>query len=354
MLYELIQKHREEIIARMRAKVSKRTAPKASELELESGPPLFIDQLIEALRHPTGERATIESTAVSRGAAMLRMGFTVGQVVHDYGNLCQAVTEVAHEIHAEITPDEFHTFNRCLDEAIADAVGEYTRCREQSLTAEGAERLGVLAHELRNRLSAAMLAFEMLKQGTVGINGNTGAILDRNLKALRDLVDGSLASVRLQAALVKRARVSVFELIEEIEVNAAIEANSREIALSVDTVERDVYVEADRSSLVSAIANLVQNALKFTRPHGHVLLSVRTTDKRVYLDVQDECGGLPPGAVEDMFHPFTQRGADRSGVGLGLTISLKGVEANDGTIRVKDLPGTGCVFTVDLPRLPAI
>jgi signal transduction histidine kinase len=70
------------------------------------------------------------------------------------------------------------------------------------------------------------------------------------------------------------------------------------------------------------------------------------------LDVEDACGGLPPGKIEELFRPFEQRGADRTGLGLGLSISQQGVEANGGVLRAHDLPGIGCVFTIDLPRLP--
>ncbi|MGA3124091.1 MAG: HAMP domain-containing sensor histidine kinase, partial [Polyangiaceae bacterium] len=98
--------------------------------------------------------------------------------------------------------------------------------------------------------------------------------------------------------------------------------------------------------------NLLQNAFKFTRDHGDVALTARATADRVLFEVGDECGGLPPGRTEDLFRPFEQRGSDRSGVGLGLAICFKAAKANGGEIRVRDLPGKGCVFTLDLPRKP--
>ena len=76
------------------------------------------------------------------------------------------------------------------------------------------------------------------------------------------------------------------------------------------------------------------------------------TADRVLFDVEDECGGLPAGKVEELFAPYTQRGRDRSGVGLGLSICLKAARANRGEVGVRDLPGKGCVFTLDLPRRP--
>jgi signal transduction histidine kinase len=115
---------------------------------------------------------------------------------------------------------------------------------------------------------------------------------------------------------------------------------------------RPVTIEGDRQVLVAAVSNLLQNAFKFTRRNGNVSLTTRATADRVLFEVEDECGGLPPGKTEDLFRPFEQKGPDRSGVGLGLSICLKAAQANAGEIHVRDLPGKGCVFTLDLPRMP--
>jgi signal transduction histidine kinase len=98
--------------------------------------------------------------------------------------------------------------------------------------------------------------------------------------------------------------------------------------------------------------NLVQNAFKFTRSNSLVSLTTHATADRVVIEIADECGGLGAGDTENLFRAFEQRGSDRTGLGLGLTISRRGVEMCGGELRVRDLPGTGCVFTVDLPRIP--
>jgi signal transduction histidine kinase len=114
-----------------------------------------------------------------------------------------------------------------------------------------------------------------------------------------------------------------------------------------------VEVEVDRQIVVGAIANLLQNAFKFTRPDGQVSLRANVSGTRVLIEIEDECGGLPTGKLEELFQAFEQRGQDRSGLGLGLFISRRGIEANDGFIRVTDRPGHGCIFTIDLPSAVA-
>ena len=135
MLEAFLSGNRETLIARCRSKVAARRAPQATEHELWYGVPLFLDQLIEALRqeHASGSpeagtvtpnSSEIGTTAARHGNELLRKGFTVGQVVHDYGDLCQAITETAMEQNATLSAAEFRTLNGCLDHAIAGAVSE--------------------------------------------------------------------------------------------------------------------------------------------------------------------------------------------------------------------------------------
>jgi hypothetical protein len=122
------------------------------------------------------------------------------------------------------------------------------------------------------------------------------------------------------------------------------------VALNVLPVEDGIAIEADRPFLIAVVANLLQNAFKFTSRDTHVLLRAYAEKGRVLIEVEDESGGFPNGAVEQLFRPFDDRNAQRSGAGLALSISRKGVDASGGKLYVRNVPDRGCVFTIDLPQ----
>jgi signal transduction histidine kinase len=244
--------------------------------------------------------------------------------------------------------------NRCLDDAIASAVTEYGRGNQALVAAESTrddERLAFLAHEIRNLVGTASVAFEVLKTGNVGVSGSTGSVLQRSLSSLRELITRSVDDVRLRHSVRDRTRFEVDEFIAELAPAAVLEAGARGLTFHVAGGAPDARVDADRPVLTAVVTNLLQNAFKFTRPGSSVTLSGTATPERVLIAVEDECGGLPDGTIDDLFRPFEQRSADRSGLGLGLAMCLWGTDVNGGLISARNLPDHGCVFTVALPRV---
>jgi hypothetical protein len=360
MLHHFLITNRQELLERCRAKVAARRAPRPTEAELEHGIPLFLQQLIDMLQARQAiSPLPMLSTATQHGDELLRKGFSVGQVIHDYGDLCQAITELADENDVPIAAKEFGVLNLCLDDAIASAVTEFELQREQGMAADSSHdadvRLAFLAHEMRNLLGTATLSFEMIKRGKVAINGTTSTLHDRALRGLRSLIDRTLAEVRLSVG-VHKERIQLGRFIEDVELGASLEADSLAVRLNVLPVDPSLAVDADRQILAAVLANLLQNAFKFTRANGRMEISLRVHQAadRIFIDVEDECGGLPSEIQEGLFRPFEQRGVDRSGLGLGLAICKRGVEANEGILHVRNLPGHGCVFTVELARMPAL
>jgi signal transduction histidine kinase len=372
VLHEFLTDNRAELIERCGLKVAQRLIPKPTPAELEHGIPLFLEQVIKTLRMermpeplrsrevsgPSGGGSVpseIGLTAARHGLELLQHGFSLDQVVHDYGDLCQAITDLAFERELSVEIDEFRTLNRCLDNAIADAVTEFALQRDRLMTEKDAkalnERLGFLAHELRNLIQTATLAVTAIKAGNVGLAGATGAVLDRSLIGLRNLIDRSLADVRVMAGMPPhQALIPLPEFIGEVQISAALEARARGCRFTVAAVGVGLAVDADREMLSAAVGNLLQNAFKFTDRDSEVSLSASSSADRVLIEVADHCGGLAAGDAERMFRPFTQGSSDKSGLGLGLSICRSSVEANNGILRVRDVPGTGCVFTIDLPR----
>ena len=372
MLYTFLYRHRSVLIDQCEMKAAERSEPHGKQVQSRYGIPVFLDQLIETLRiektsqpqngknlsGPPGgpsQRSEVGKSATLHGQELSDHGFTIEQVVHDYGDLCQAITDLSNELNEPIGVDEFRTLNRCLDNGIADAVTEFSRQRrlinDDRETQAMNQRLGAVAHELRNHINTASHALGVIKSGQVGFGGATGAVLDRTMASLRNLVDHSLTEVRLTAGLpVHRELIILSDFIADVEESAKFDAQARDCEFIVSVVGLGLAVQADRELLFSAVINLLQNAFKFTAHGTRVSLTVYAEDARIRLDVHDHCGGLPAGLKEDLFEPFKQYSADKSGIGLGLSICRRSVEANDGVLSVRNIPGSGCVFSIGLPR----
>src|SRR6202049_4413516 len=333
MLHEFLTTNRTELIERCRVKVSKRSASQAIEAQ-QYGIPRFLDQLIETLHAeparsrkisgaPDGsDTAALSEMGVSaarHGRELSRQGYTVEQVVRDYGDLCQAITDAAFEGGARIEVDEFRTLNRCLDNAIAESVTEWAYQNNLSnagkLIRTSNAGLDHFTYELRKLIHTATLAVVAIKAGKVGIAGATGAVLDRSLIELNRLVDRSLGDLRAKSETPAQHKLmSLAEFIAESRICASLEADSREGKLAVSPVDPRLAVDADRDMLFSAVGNLLDNAFKFTRDHTEVSLNAYAAGDRILIDVGDNCGGIPAGVAEKMFLPPAQGGVENAGV----------------------------------------
>lgn len=372
MMYEFLINNRENLAARCREKVSGRPGRQASKVQLQNGVPMFLDQLIRTLAiertsdpavsqkisGPAGGGLALSEmgvTAAAHGRELLELGFTVDQVVHDYGDLCQAITDLAIERDAPFQVEEFRTLNRCLDNAIADAVTEFSYQRDfisaEKLVKDNNERLGYFVHELRNLLGTTSLAFTAAKIGNLNLSGATGAILERSILSLSKLIDESLSDIKgVGNSEVVLSTFSLSSFIAEAQASAELSVGNYSCTFKVMPVDVDLAISGNRSLLLAALANILQNAFKFTRKNTQVLLSAYASAQNIRIDVKDNCGGLPQGTEESIFLPFSQSGKNRTGAGLGLTIAKQSVAANGGALCVHSIPNVGCIFTISLPR----
>src|SRR3984893_7275785 len=222
MLHELLTSNHKELIRRCREKATKRFEPSEIPAAIDHGVPLFLQQLVDTLRleqvtaarvvsgsEPTPAPSEISRAAALHGAELLRLGYSVDQVVHEYGDICQSVTAIAVELHEKISADEFRTLNRCLDDAIADAVASFGSARQISINDQAQtlhDRLSAFSDEHRRLVDIAIQSYSAIKTGNVGLTGATGTLLSHTLSELRSLAERTLPEIRQASAATTATR----------------------------------------------------------------------------------------------------------------------------------------------------
>jgi hypothetical protein len=361
VLFEFLAQHKKEIIQLCKDKVLAAGESKTTSELLDRGIPAFYDKLVEILQRKSNSATGAGETrpgdlgkpddAVDHGRESLRLGYTIGQVVHAYGAVCQSITEFAQSQSCEITTQEFQGLNLSLDYSIANAVTEFNKIETENANLGEIERLGFFAHELGNSLAAASLAFSLIQKGQVGLTGATSEVLKAAFERMRYVISHSMAEVRLRGHFeIEKVSVRLADVLSEVEAISNIMGLAKRIRLIVGIVGPEIVLTADRHLLFAALSNLVSNAIKFTKQGGQISVWGKESGERVLIEVEDECGGLPTGNAEEIFKSFVQKGIDKTGMGLGLSISRRAVELNRGKLSVRDVPGQGCVFTIDLPK----
>ncbi len=351
-LAELLATRSAEILARWKRKVSGSLHPEAMpHLQLIDHLPAFLDEIAQAIRDregPDGSRVAAE-----HGEQRLGLGFSLDGVVREYGALRDAILAEAKAERVSVRESETDVLFDCIITGIAEAVSEYQRQRDAELQRHMNEHFAFIAHELRNPLGSALAAVSMLeRKGQLNTSERFAQVLSRGLTRMHELIDSTLRTAQLATTIhLQREPVTLAALLEDMEMSAAASAEERQVTLKLQ-VDDDVTINVDQRLIRSALTNLVRNAVKFSHAGGTVTVRARGTAERVVIEVEDSCGGLPPGAVQQAFAPFAQLGTDRSGFGLGLAIAKQAADAHQGVIRVQDLPGKGCIFALELPISP--
>lgn len=314
----------------------------------------FLHEVIHGLRADqqagqVGAMTADSTTARAHGRQRFELGFDVGAIVREYGALRDVIFVFMEESGESFTVAEMRSLSFYLVGGIANAATKYAQERDAELRRQTSRHVAFLAHELRNPLSSARLAFARLdRQGFPSDSQRPAAILNAGLNKLSDLIDRALVEVKLQAGVeLHIEEVAVSPFVQSLCAESSLDALERGTSIAVEIGAETL--RADRKYLESALSNLLRNAVKFTRSGGTIHFRAKQSGAHVIFEIEDECGGLPEGNVQKLFDPFVQLGQDRSGFGLGLAIAKQAVDAHDGSLRVHDLPGRGCVFVLDLP-----
>jgi signal transduction histidine kinase len=265
---------------------------------------------------------------------------SIDLVVQDYADICQAIIDLAIDLGEKFEIAELRTLDDCLDSGIADAMTEFSQRPDL-----------VIADELSDSLDTATLALIAIKSTNMGMSGATGRVLDRNLTALRSFVNQSQVEVPFEAGMMLNRSVFILaDFINEMKYSASAEAELHGCVLNIENVPRLLMLNADKDLLLAALGNLLQNAYKFSGKDGAVTFRVSATVDRIQVVVNADGRSFSDNVIDDLFLPFTESGSNKIGMGMGLSLARRCVEANGGLLNVESKFGQGCVFTIDLPR----
>ena len=319
-------------------------------VELIDSMAFFLDDLVETLA--SGVRLARErSAAASHGVERLSIGFRIDRVVAEYLLIARLVLEIAAADGVRPTTDELLVLLETAGDGAAIAATEYIRRREADLLHRESEHAGFLAHELRNSLASARFAFELLKRRDFTNPAPLVAIVDAGLHQAGSRLDDALAGARVRGGIVSPVRVFARLMLEEIAAQLRPQADARQITMVVEAPD-DLTAQADARLLRSALENLASNGVKFSHQGGTVTLRAFSRGESLFFEVADECGGIDESELDRLFRPFVQAGQERTGFGLGLAIARECAEAQGGSLHLANVPGHGCIFTLNVPLHP--
>jgi signal transduction histidine kinase len=319
----------------------------------------FFDEIMHALRRDFGvadsQSPLPESSTAAAKIAKERHGAGVSltQLLPIFGAISQAIGKVGERYELTILAEEYKRLNRCIDTGVATAIEGYWRRHREGEQRLITERFGFLAHELRNALGNASVAFRLLRDGGLAVSGPTADVLGRSLGRMEALVAQSLTSAQLEVGVPPDLHPTALkQVLQDLEASI-VPGRGSTIRLHFDT-NHELLVLANSTLLTSALSNLVHNALKFSPPAATVHLHLRRSGEFAIIDVEDQCGGLGELDPSRLFLPYVKREqGNPQGTGLGLSIAKRAVDSMHGTVAVVDLPGQGCVFSVCFPAVVA-
>jgi signal transduction histidine kinase len=356
VLHEFLTANRPNLIASCRAKALARSLSPDRAIPERHGVPIFLAQIIRTLEveqttpqfsqaisgSSLGESATSEIgiTAGQHGRELADRDYTVEHVVRGYGDLCQAITDLACRQGARIEAAEFRTLNRCLDNATADAVNEFSFQRRAASESQTAQEIGAqveaISSELRSNIHAASLAIAALQTHSFGFHTSPARALEERLTAMKVLVDRSLGELRLSVRGPAAFRLlSLADFMASIELYAKAESALRPCTLTFAPVERELAILIDSEKMFAALQELLQKAVEYARQGGELRVIAYGTGHRIRIDLHDLCGGAA---------------AVCAGHRDGLNACSQSIATGGGILDVRAVEGVGCVVSIELPR----
>ena len=351
-LHDVLESERDKVVAEWIDAVRREFGhAEHTNAELRDHIPGFLDEMAVILRRQESGGPLPESsdTAAQHGLQRFRLGFDPFALVKEYGILRKSILDGARRQDVSPSIDEFDAMSEFITTGIARAVAQYAEERESELRRQNQEHFAFIAHELRNPLLSARLVLDVLQRQGLLPAGRQTEVLQKSLHRISDLIERSLNLALLGSETgPNRSHINLLDLFNELVLESSPAAEEKKIEIVVQALPL-AQVFVDPRLLSSALANLIRNAIKFTRTEGSIVVRGECENNELYIEVADSCGGLPAGKADSLFTPFIQAGTDRSGFGLGLAIAKGAIENHGGELGVFDRPGHGCTFYLRIP-----
>jgi signal transduction histidine kinase len=279
----------------------------------------------------------------------LRVGFDLAEVIREYEILTECILDEVEAVGGSISTRAFRRVQALLNAGRAQATVAYIERRDAEMARATSQHVAFIAHELRSPLMSTSLAVVALRKNERSEDQWALDMLTRNLNSLRELIDQVLTADRLSGRIqLQRELFDLRALLEQAVADTQLVAERSQVAITLEAPDALPF-NGDQRLLRSAIGNVLGNAIKFTHEGSTIHVRARHQGRGIAVEIEDSCGGLPQGNTTELFEPFVQRGENRAGFGLGLAIVKQALEAHGGRVSVRDLPGKGCVFSLDLP-----
>jgi len=348
-LYQFMSEHRTEILQVCRKKLRDDVM---TDSNLDRDVEIFFDEIIAALKRHHGLDGApalpcIKSEAAARlGQQPQQAGLEPAKVPRIFGAISSAIGHTGECRGLSIDADEYNVFTQCIDTGVATSIENFWSHEKAERERRISERFGYVAHELRSALGNAALAFKLLRDAELSLSSRTAAVLANNLSRMENVVSRALGTAQLESQVeLHLMPVRVASVLRQLQASAIPD---RAISITLE-VDESLYVNADEMLLMSALSNLLQNAIKFSRPGACVTLSCWADEAGVVIEVEDECGGLPPGEPTDLLFPPVHGAEQPMSFGLGLAITRRAVEAMGGKVQAENHAGYGCSLKLLFP-----
>ena len=243
------------------------------------------------------------------------------------------------------------TINSMLDKLVEDIT------RLKKLERVRSEFLGNVSHELRTPIFAVQGMLETLLNGALEERDAARNFVERalaNTERLNALLGDLIEISRIESGDMKMSfrYFNLNEFLSTITSDLRPRAGERNVTLVLQAPDDGLQVLGDQDRLKQVMVNLIENAIKYNRPGGEVVVSSDQAGERITISVRDSGAGIPPEHLPRVFERFyrvdKERSRDAGGTGLGLAIVKHIVEAHGGKVEVRSEPGKGSTFSFDL------